>query len=400
MYITMSLKYKCLLVLLVAMISPLLCFLISLFLALDLNRSKECSIVFWFSLVLFFALININQIWESDTLGYVLWMKNAISETLPSYLMNKNGQELVFFFTNYAFARITNGWGKLYLLTYNLLFYYFFIRTIYMIGDREKWSLSHINWGIFFILFYITYFTGSLQLMRQAIAGVMIVYIIVGRVMCGYSFKKIIALSFVAIGIHSSSALPLLFLLIPGLDQRLTLKKCFYLIFIIGVLSVIYNSLPSLQFGSDNALSDIANRSSTIYSEDVFKLSFMSFISSILLVFSFLKYSTSSTNILPSNRRYLSIVGLFMLFIYFLPYNSFVQVRFLCYLQYFVPSVLLFALETKTTLNRFIKNVLLCLILVVFFIYIVLGKSKVQYPLTDTLFAFTWELMKDPYINY
>ena len=187
----MSLKYKCLLVLLVAMISPLLCFLISLFLALDLNRSKECSIVFWFSLVLFFALININQIWESDTLGYVLWMKNAISETLPSYLMNKNGQELVFFFTNYAFARITNGWGKLYLLTYNLLFYYFFIRTIYMIGDREKWSLSHINWGIFFILFYITYFTGSLQLMRQAIAGVMIVYIIVGRVMCGYSFKKI-----------------------------------------------------------------------------------------------------------------------------------------------------------------------------------------------------------------
>lgn len=400
MYITMSLKYKCLLVLLVAMISPLLCFLISLFLALDLNRSKECSIVFWFSLVLFFALININQIWESDTLGYVLWMKNAISETLPSYLMQKNGQELVFFFTNYAFARITNGWGKLYLLTYNLLFYYFFIRTIYMIGDREKWSLSHINWGIFFILFYITYFTGSLQLMRQAIAGVMIVYIIVGRVMCGYSFKKIIALSFVAIGIHSSSAFPLLFLLIPGLDQRLSLKKCFYLIFIIGVLLVIYNSLPSLHFGLDNALPDIAKRSSTNYSEDAFKLSFMSFIPSILLVFSFLKYSTSSTNILPSNIRYLSIVGLFMLFIYFLPYNSFVQVRFLCYLQYFVPSVLLFALETKTTLNRFIKNVLLCLILVVFFIYIVLGKSKVQYPLTDTLFAFTWEIMKDPYINY
>lgn len=385
---------------LLTVVSPLLGLMYIVFLACWLREEKEEQWQFWMAVAFFFSIINVNQIWESDTLGYTLWMKNATKVPLGEYLMLKGGQELIFFSTNYIYSLLTDGWKKLYLLIYNVAFYYFFIASIYKLGECKGWSQQYTKWGILLIFFFITYFTGMLQLMRQALAGVMIVYIMIEHIYAHVPIRRTIIYSIVVVLIHTSAALPLSFLLLPGLASNQTIKKvALYLLYVTAISSLFY-AFPNLMGDEVTTIGTIARRSSTDVYETGKLFTFSTFVVAMPLIASIV-YSLCNRSISEdkATRRYMSIILLWLIFLILLPINSFVQMRFAVYNQFFLPSVILLATENEGQVIRLCKAAFLVVILLFFFIYLFGWYGAVRYCFWDTLFSAPFEAMDDNAIN-
>lgn len=330
-------------------------------------------------LSIFLTLWNINQVWESDTLGYSKWFKDYLNIGFARYMMLKKGQEPVFFFTNYMWGILTNSWAKMYFFIYSLLFYYFFLRSIYIFADYHKQYKAGMVVAIIFIFFYPPAYLGTMQLLRQSLVGSMFVFYLVRICYTNPSLKWKLIFGFFMVGMHSSVIVPYAISFIPINVFKRNRYNLMLVAFCMVIGTVVIRLAPSLLGNGETAIGTIAVRGDLSVVTKAERLTGTALVSYIMLIF-FVIISFIKTYTNKQDWNYHVVVLAFVLWIAMLPYNSFVQARMSVYLLYFIPNFMLIVLGTRNLFPTLFRGVIITACLLGWCLYVIGGHAAKTYP--------------------
>jgi hypothetical protein len=243
-----------------------------------------------------------------------------------------------------------------------------------------NFSINETVTGIFLMCFIPYIFTMSLQLVRQFLAGSLLVYLLVDR--CFYNKKNWLLIVCMGL-IHSSALFFVPFLLVPFMDKPFKENKIYYISVFIALIGIQFISNYLLNSGflsNDNPLNYAISRASkdTMFESSlpIWKIIvvFIIGISHFYVAYFGIKNINPDTGI----RRYCHTLIFLLIFILLNLHQSELSSRFLIYFFSFFPFTIVWILHK---MKSFITNIVLVLGMIFFWIlYLDIGTWTYKVP--------------------
>ncbi|OJV44760.1 MAG: hypothetical protein BGO29_09390 [Bacteroidales bacterium 36-12] len=319
-------------------------------------------------LAIFLGCINSTKIPENDMYNYLSFFDDAGEYSYIDYINHYN-KEQVFFSLNYLLYILLDGSKYMYIFTLTVISYIFLNTAVYKLSNALNLNKSIQITSIYLMSFTPYIFTISAQLIRQFIAGSILIYIITDLIFYG---KKSWILSICMVLIHSTSLLFIPLLYIPYFKKKPNKKTyLFYFIVIFTILGIqkVADSILGFTSGA-TPLNYALERAS---SSNIFEAKGLNIINilvtiSLSLITIFITY-ISKTNFKNDSRliHFTNIVTLLVLFILGNLSQAHLSSRFNIYTWLLFPLIF--------TMSNIYKNVspskltIITLSIMVFFIY-------------------------------
>ncbi len=240
---------------------------------------------FYVLLALLLGFINMTKIPDSDLAFHASEYLEAKQLTLTQYLLLRSGKEVVFYTFNYWFNYLSGGSIKFWVLFMSLVSYIPFFIGVHKFQVKINPTPSYIIFSICIAAFFPQLFSISAHLLRQFIAGAILIYFLVDKLV--YKNNKW-WIPLLAMFIHSSSLILFLPAYVPFLREKLNKRNLKYFALLAVAMvgyQIIAQKLASLV--SDSAsLSYSLERASTDTTTDIggFSIVNMVFIAILLIV--------------------------------------------------------------------------------------------------------------------
>ena len=222
-------------------VNPCFCVFFSILYLGIINPIRKYDYFFFFIfLSLFLGLINTTKIPENDLLNYQKFFNQAELYSLDGYL-KVFGKEPVFYTFTYLFYYVSAGDFKIYVLFFSFVSYFFLFQSIFLFYKKIN-QLHNIIFAILLIAFFDIQFFLSAHLVRQFLAGNLMMYYLINKIF----YKKNNWLLLILIVFVHSSALffvPLIFL--PFLKNKIKSKALIFLSIFLIVLLAFFSILNS-----------------------------------------------------------------------------------------------------------------------------------------------------------
>ncbi len=269
--------------------------------------------------------------------------------------------------------------------------------AILIVGQKNKIDSKYILFGMFLMTFIPFIFTLSLHAMRQFIAGAWFMVILSLKCFSNTKQWKLIVMSIFMVLLHTTSLLFLPFLFLKAFDKNWKEAKIWYLGLFIGLVLIRVLSVFLLGFmglGEESGLAGYAlSRAAQESGYDVDAIPLIGILLTIVIVC--LSYYYLYNNSIKDNkgiRRFYNIPFFIGLFVLINLSMKEMALRFLFYLYFFVPFVLMFFAHIKK-----IKSSLLVLmslaVMLYFLFYLEYGVWTYEIPYTvffTPLFAYLY----------
>lgn len=220
------------------------------------NRS-EC-VTFLLASAIWISLVNITKSISGDQYAYTNLFRMVPERGFYGTVFQAwdgSGKEPAYSFITWCLYWATGGNLRLFYFTLSMLIYLFIYSATYKLFKILKVSKGALICGVIVITFFTQYFVMTLQLIRQILAGGIVMYAIVYRAVTG---KNNWALLIIAVLIHTSAAFLAGLSLVPWFYSRLTKKRalivlaCFipFIVFNSAVGSILGDSgISAIDYG-------------------------------------------------------------------------------------------------------------------------------------------------------
>ena len=267
--------------------------------------------------------------------------------------------------------------------------------SILIVGKQNKIELKYILFGMFLMTFIPFIFTLSLHAMRQFIAGAFFMIILSLRCFSSIKTWKIMVISVFMVLLHTTSLLFIPFLFLKAFDKNWKDAKIWYIGLFAGLVMIRVLSVFLLGFtgmGEDSGLAGYAlSRAAQESGYDVDAIPLIGILLTIVIVC--LSYYYLYNNSIKDNkgiRRFYNIPFFIGLFVLINLSMKEMALRFLFYLYFFVPFVLMFFVHLKKIKSSMLVMMSLAVMLY-FLFYLEFGVWTYEIPYTiffTPLFAY------------
>lgn len=389
----------------ISSISPFLVCLVFFFLVLS---RRNVSDKYWYAVIVLSAIcigaINATKVPDNDLEGYIYLYHLSKSMPLVSYLWVGSAIEEVESIKEpfypvivWILNRLCFDNEYLFKFFFTVINYSLLNTSVFIVGKQNKIKSKYILLGMFVMTFTPFIFTLSLHAMRQFIAGAFFMMILSLKCFTTIKQWKLVVLSALMILLHTTSLLFIPFLFFNAFDRKWNEAKFWYIgmsvsLVMLRLLSVFFLGVMGLDAGSGlagYALSRAAQESG----HDVEAISIIGIAVVFFIIYSsFYFFFISKIKDDSGIRRFFNIpffIGLFVL----LNLNMReLALRFLFYLYFFVPFIVMFWAQTF----RFKRSVLFLVlfpVLLYFLFYLEFGVWTYKIPYTvffTPLFAYLY----------
>lgn len=321
----------------------------------NMNVSIGLIKFFSFLCVFFISYVNAFKINEGDLVFYTDMFLTAGRLPLIPYLA-LDISEFIYGLMVWSINRVT--FGSIFAFKFFLSFCFYSIMNITTFRFSKAIGANKILLliGIIFVNFNPILYTSSLHLVRQYLAGAIIIYAIVQKI---YYDKNIAFYGVFGLLIHNSSAIILVIVYLSSFFQKKKISTIIYLVITIITLSN-YQYVSSLIYKipvvANSFLGILFLRASQDTTWDlgelpIFSLFFLIVILGISITYSFLRVPANKKANQTKNRRFLSIIYILIIFILMNLHQSELSIRLTFYIYYFVHLVLILVLNKEKYLQ-------------------------------------------------
>ena len=378
-------------VLLLFVLQPFL----TLFLMVFLGLTKELASRKFVYLIAFLGscylgLINTTKLPDSDLLNFLDWYRIAQNLHLVDYLILKS-REPLYFISLYGIANIPFSSPQLFIFFSTLVSYFIFliaiIRASIHLGLREKLIIGLI----ILFLFFAPLFSLSAHLMRQFLAGTIIVLFFSEYIISGKR-KWLILLSAVLVHYSSIIFVPIVFLkkirmFSSSISIVLSLSGLALMYSIAKVTSPLFAKIPVLGFVFDRIAAQDGAELGALSLPTIsftFISAFMSFLN-----MRYIRRPIASNGLWAINMSVIAIAVIALL-ANIQTQLSEIALRFFFYIYFLLGLSLPIYMASRKSSARFLPVILLIEIL--FFAYKLQFGEWAYAPLNVLLFAPSWLL--------
>jgi hypothetical protein len=378
-------------VLLLFVLQPFLTLLLMVFLGLTKElTSRKFVYLIAFMGSCYLGLINTTKLPDSDLLNYLDWYRVAQNLHLVDYL-TINPREPLYFISLYGIANLPFSSPQLFIFFSTLVSYFIFliaiIRTSIHLGLREKLIIGLI----ILFLFFAPLFSLSAHLMRQFLAGTIIVLFFSEYIISGKR-KWLILLSAVLVHYSSIIFIPIVFLKkIRMFSSSISLVLCISALALMYFISKgtahLFNNIPVLGFVLDRISAEDGAELGALSLQAILMALISAFIS--FLNIRCIRRPYASHELWVINLSVIAIVVI-ALFANIQTQLSEIALRFFFYIYFLLGLSLPIYMASRKSSARFLPVILLIEIL--FFAYKLQFGEWVYAPLNILLFAPSWLL--------
>jgi hypothetical protein len=208
----------------------------------------------------FVACINVVKVPENDLEWYIESYKGASYTNFIDYInggaIMKISKEHFYFMLVWCMNRLFDSSVNLFKFSITIINYLLLNFAIVKFCRHFKFSIDKIIVAVFLMCFIPYIFTMSLQLVRQFLAGSILMYVLIDK--CFYQKNNWLLLIAMVLT-HSTSLFFLPFFFLPFLDKPLKNNKIYYFIYIIVLIGVQIVANILLNSGLFNAISSLNN---------------------------------------------------------------------------------------------------------------------------------------------
>lgn len=272
--------------------SPILGGLFSYFSLLFIVEEKKKVLPCFAILSALLGLINALKIPTSDLQNYLEMFRAVENNNFIEYIFSE-GKEPIFFTLNYILFHLVNGSETAYIILFTFICYFILFFSIWKMHLYLRLGLFQFMLAIGVAFLFPNLFSLSAHLMRQFLAGSILLYVLVQYIF--YDKRNIIL--FVLAGFTHTTAFIFSCMFLPILKKKILLKNLMIVLILFGAIFFIVN----------------------IFADSIFSLfSFVPFLS-----YSFLRISNVETSIDLEQVSYLSFfLQSFIVYIFFNLYKK------------------------------------------------------------------------------
>lgn len=303
--------------------------------------------------VLYLSCINSQKIPESDLFVYMRQYHYASENSLIKYLSNLNFKEPFFYGLTWFLNRLLFDNEVLYKFVISVLCYSFLNVAVYKFCKVLKGSVQLTVFALFILNFTPYIFTSSMHLLRQYLAGAIMIYVLVDALF----YRKRNWLLMVAMAfIHSTTFFFIPFLFLKQLKMPFRKHVSMYLLPLVLLLSiqVITSFLYSLAFFNQSVVGYVLKRASKSTTFDLGEMPVMGIILLLILLCAswYIAYCIIDkfNTIKEGIKHFFNILIILCLFIFLNLHQSELANRFLFYTYFFIPFIAT-ALLKNTRIN-------------------------------------------------
>ncbi|GEM_PF-1544117 len=197
------------------------------------TSNKNIYYSLYFLISIFFGLVNSTRIPESDLLYYKNIFEDAGRFNFSTYIGIYGVKEIVYFIFSYLSYYILYGNFKLYIVLVSFIQYYLIFLSLHKLFKDEPKLV--ILFAVIINFLNSTLFFSSVHLLRQMLAASIFIFYFASLYNDKKNYWWLIPIAFL---IHSSSLLPFLIILIPGIKNKINWRTLliFSLLFIVFYL--------------------------------------------------------------------------------------------------------------------------------------------------------------------
>jgi len=354
----------------------ILIFLLNPFLALvifgaylNMNRKLRPDsyfYLFYFLLALFLSFINMTKVPENDLAYHSTQYLQAKNYSYSGYL-DFIGKEVAFYSFNYWFNYFTGGSIKYWVLVLTFASYFPFFVAIHKFQKRVSPDSQYILFSVCLAAFFPQLFSLSAHLMRQFIAGGLLVYFLNEKLIFN-SNKWWLAI--IGTLLHSSSLILFALAYVWFLKERPNKRNFHYfliLFFILGTYQVVSQLLLPI-FSDSMSVSYALTRASKDTKFDLGSFAAINyfFIATLLYILFKEVYVKNLQKIISGVEHFGNIIVILTFFILINLQQSELSNRLFFYLCFFFPFIIPIALKRQSF--SIIRKVL-TLSIILFFLY-------------------------------
>jgi len=349
---------------------PLVSVLFSVLIILYNNKEvrKYNYYIFFILLALYLGFINGSKVPESDLIYYIQNYSNAGKFPFWTYILIHH-KEPGFFIYNYITYYLFFGNVTLYLIVTTFISYILLFVAVYKYYHKIYNKSKVIIFSILIVAFFPQLFSLSAQIMRQFMAGAILVYAMVQKFFYG---KKAWYYLLLAALIHSSVIFFIPFIYFKLLEKRFSFK----LIFILTILAFIIKQTISpftawlLNKLGYNFLTYVFVRASEGTISNLKPISLLGLLTLAILVVISVWYQFFYTNDLKYKNSFIHFNNIFLVLVLFvLASFSMVELskRFFFFSYFFLPFIFPLFFTTDKVEYKALRTVFL----VSFFLFFV-----------------------------
>lgn len=194
----------------------------------------------YFLISIFFGLVNSTRIPESDLLQYENFFEDAGRFNFSTYIGIYGFREIAYFIFSYLSYYLLLGNFKLYLVLVSFIQYYLIFLSLHKLFKDEPKLI--ILFAVIIQFLNASVFFPSVHLLRQMLAASIFMFYFTSLYTDKKNYWWLIP---IACLIHSSSLLPFLIILIPGIKNKINLKSLLILSLVLIVFYFFGNKIVS-----------------------------------------------------------------------------------------------------------------------------------------------------------
>lgn len=318
----------------------------------ELNRHELLS--FLFITASWISLINITKSISGDQGVYTRVFMNVPVAGFEGTVLNAwglSGKEPAFSFLTWLLYWITLGNVRLYYFIISFTIYFFHYLATYKLFKKMDIPKGALICGVLILTFFSQYFVMSLQIIRQMLAGAIVIYALVYKAVEGRNNWILLVLSVL---VHTSAAFLAILSIVPWFYswmncRRITIVLCCF------IPIVVFNGVIGNIFGGSTGINAL-DYGLSIYGKTGYSDGGTMPISIMLLIFVplsltgfkiLIKYhrelNSGDNNDVILDRPILSVIYiciLLLIFVLSFTKSPLVQYRFFYYSYSFIPLLL------------------------------------------------------------
>lgn len=372
--------------LIVYLINPILYFILSID---NVKYNKKSYYSFIILVCTYLGIINTCRIPDNDLLWYVESFKTAYGLSLIEYFPI-SGPNLVtpitdlgYLVYSWVLSNLTQGNIPLFIFITTFINYYILCVVAVKLGCFLKMRGSTIIMTIIFVSFFPWIYTMSIHLMRQFIAGTIMIYLLFQLLYQGslieYLKKNFIFILMMFL-FHKSSLFFLVLFFLRFLDLPIRKGWMGYLFLFGGLMSYqIFASFLLPYVSAENAVHNVIERASM----DNDGILGMMTLSKICLLFFIglsvfiLGYFTKMPQKYKGMKHVCNVILISVIFIILNIQQTELSNRFYFYVLPVIPYFLMFFLKIKPT-NLYVKKIIIGINIIAWILYIFWGEWKYE----------------------
>ncbi|QNF32324.1 EpsG family protein [Adhaeribacter swui] len=342
--------------------------LLGILLAIDKTIDKKFYYIFYLLLAFFLGFINMTKVPESD-LGFHASKYLYVSQYSFLDYLSWFEKEPVFYAFNYIFYYISGGSVKFWVFVITVFPYFILFISLDKFHSKVNVNKRYILFSIVLAAFFPQLFSLSAHLIRQFIAGAIIVYFLVDKLIYGNNKWW---LAILGVLIHSTSILIFPLAYLSFLKEKLGKGNIVYFVGLIFILFTYqyFAQLLLPYFTGIESIHYILERASVDNTFELEKFSALNyvFIGVLLVITLYNQYKEELDINITGFNHLANIILLFVIFILMNLRQTELALRLFFYLFFFFPLIVPLVLK-KNPFDKKFSFASVSISIILFFFY-------------------------------